>query len=115
MPIFIIDIRVFFRNPVRNVPSDFFTDLLASKLQRACLLQLFLHSRPALPRGFLGCASATPVSFQADREVVAIALQRFELTNPIDDASAHGRPSILAVWLLHGVLAMTMANALFRQ
>ena len=55
------------------------------------------------------------MSFQADRKLVPIVLQRLELAYPIDDTSAHRRPTILAVRFFHGILAMTVTDAVFWQ
>ena len=84
--------------------------------ERAGFVQLFLHAGPALARGFLGCSRAAPMRFEADGEMIAVALQRRKLASPINDAASHGGPVIaLAVGFLLGVLAMAMANAIFRQ
>src|SRR6266404_7153143 len=85
-------------------------------LERSRLLQQRFHSRPALPRGFLRRAGATPMCLQADSKLVSITLQGPKLSFPIDHAAPHGRPFItLAVWLLHGVFAMHVADSVFRQ
>src|SRR5580704_9007048 len=46
--------------------------------------------------------------------MIAIALERFELAGPVDDASAHGGP-VVAVALLDRILAMAMTDAVFGQ
>ena len=76
----------------------------------------FFHSRPALPRRFFGRACAAPVGFEADSVVIAVALQRGELTFPIDDAGSDGRPVVaFAVGFARDVFAVAMSDALFRQ
>ena len=52
--------------------------------------------------------------FETHGIAVAIPLQGFELSRPIDDASAHGSPVIVGS-LLHGVFAMTVPDPVFRQ
>src|SRR5437667_717567 len=82
---------------------------------RSSFLQRFFHARPTLPRRLLRRARATPVGFEAHREMVAIAPQRLELPGPIDDSLAHGRPRVaLAIRLLYRVLAVTVPDAIIR-
>src|SRR5579864_5213428 len=57
-------------------------------LQRVRLFQKLLHSLPTLACRFFGRAGASPVSLQADSIMVAVALERFELSQPVDHASA---------------------------
>src|SRR5580704_6710786 len=80
------------------------------------ILQSVFHPRPTLSRGFLGCARAAPVRFQAYAELVSVVLQRGELPSPINQPAAHRRPFvILAISFFRDVFAVAMPNPLFRQ
>ena len=73
-----------------------------------------LEASPTLMLVPAGLA-AVPVRFKAHGVVVAIALERAELTHPIDDAAAHRRPLKLAVRLANRVFAVAMADAVLGQ
>src|SRR5271165_2132542 len=51
------------------------------------------------------------MGFEADREMIAVTLERLELPEPVDDAGSHRRP-IVVVAPFHGVLAMAVADPL---
>src|ERR1700730_18136697 len=95
--------------PVRFSP-------VSAGLQRSSVLQGFFHPGPTLSRGFLRCVRAAPVGLETYGEMIAVALQRLKLPDPIDDTAAHRRPLVaLAVRFFCRILAMTVANAILRQ
>ena len=55
-----------------------------------------------------------PMSFETDGVTVAVALQRGELSNPIDSACAHRSPFITFI-RFDNVFAVAVADALFRK
>src|SRR5260370_19422235 len=88
--------------------------IFTPRLNRPGLLQLFFHACPTLPRRFLRGARTAPMRLQANCEMVAIALQRLELPDPVDDPLAHGRPLVtLAVRFSYRIFTMTVTNAIF--
>src|SRR3954463_1118409 len=82
---------------------------------RAGFLQQRLHSGEALAARCFGGAGAAPVRFESDRVAVAVALQRAELSGPIDHTAAHRLPFPLAARAARRVLAVHVADAPFRN
>src|SRR5260370_3762364 len=91
----------------------------ALALKRTGFAQLVLHAGPALTRGFLRSACTSPVGFQANGVMIAVALKRGELPNPIDCTRLHRSPGWLASIVTFGdaldVLTVAMADAIFVQ
>src|SRR5277367_2349977 len=79
------------------------------------LLQRFLKALHADARRGFRSSRAAPMRLQADGIVIALLLQRSELPDPVDDASAHRLPLILAARLALHVLAVAMSDPLLGQ
>src|ERR1700684_227624 len=99
-----------------KIPSPAVAAVPQIASERAGSLKRFFHSLPTLPCRFFGRACAAPVRFETHGVVIAVALQRCELTFPINDAGSHGRPVVaFAVRFARDVLTVAMTDALFRQ
>ena len=59
--------------------------------------------------------AAVPVGLKAHGKVIAIALEGFELADPVDDPSADRRPLEFAVGLADSVFAVAVAYAMLGQ
>src|SRR5271165_4498987 len=79
------------------------------------LLQRFLKALHADARRGFRSSRATPMRLQADGIVIALLLQRSELPHPVDDASAHWLPLVLAARLALHVFAVAMSDSLLGQ
>src|SRR6202163_5161493 len=66
-------------------------------------------------RGRFGRTCATPVGFETQSIVEAVAPQRLKLSNPTHDASAYRSPIVFVVGLAHHIFAVTVPNAVFGQ
>src|SRR5260370_35385970 len=66
--------------------------------------------------GYSRGGRSAPVGLEADGKVVAVALERGELTDPIDCARGHGSPSwLLGIGNFPDVFTVAMTNTIFRQ
>ncbi len=79
------------------------------------LAQTVLHASHADASGGFGSSRTPPVSFETDRVVIAVTLQRFELPNPIHTALPYRSPSVLAVRFVNSTFAMAVPDAVLWQ
>src|SRR5258708_39929110 len=87
--------------------------------ERVGFTQLLFHSVPVLTSGFFRRAGAMPVSLQAYGVLVAVALERGELSDPIDRTGSHGGPArffgIRGARYVLDIFTVAVADAIFRQ
>src|SRR5262249_10497861 len=75
-----------------------------------------LHAGPTLAGRFFRSAAAAPMSFEARCELVALLLERSELSSPVDRASSHSGPFLfVARRLLLNVFSVNLADAILLQ
>src|SRR4029077_3521225 len=86
----------------------------ARNLQSCRFLQQLFHSCPAFARRLFGCTPVMPVGFEAHGKVIAVPLEGFELSDPVDHASTHGSP-IKPLAFLPCVCTVAVSDAVFGQ
>lgn len=79
----------------------------------ASFLQQLFHACPALAARLFWGAGAAPVGFETYRVMISVALEGTELSYPVNDAAAHGRPFVFAIRVARHIFAVDMADTMF--